>query len=395
MSSSTIEIVPPKQRIAIAAILFPNMDQIDLTGPFSVLARLPNSSFQTLWKRNEPIRDHLGLGLLPDATFDEVGPIDLLLVPGGPGQEELMEDEEVLKFLRKRATKAKCVFSVCTGSIVCGAAGLLKGRAATTHWTALPLLKYFGAQPSKQRVVVDGKYVSAAGLTSGIDGALQVAALLRGEEVAQAIQLAIQYAPDPPFDCGEPNQAPPVILSRVTQQTAELTARRAATAKRIGAKLGVRFPEEKAKEELIAFIRAAFAGVTLGDGVGLLQGQGLDDYASAEELAKIREQDEKLDWSRIPPDLLNCCESSLSFFDGAGMRFHLPAFLVADLEGTFHQDIQVRVIGGSAESFGLLTSLQREAVRRYLKFLYKRFSHQEENLEALAGYWNEANDPAD
>ncbi|TWT31674.1 DJ-1/PfpI family protein [Blastopirellula retiformator] len=239
MSVNTLEIIPPNRPITIGAILFPNMDQIDLTGPLSVLARLPNSSRQLLWKRIEPIHDHLGLGLLPDTTFDQAGAIDLLLVPGGPGQEELMEDEEVLLFLRKRAPKAKCIFSVCTGSIVCGAAGLLKGKTATTHWTALPLLKYFGAQPSKQRVVVDGKYVSAAGLTSGIDGALIVAALLRGEEVAQAIQLAIQYAPDPPFDCGEPDLAPPETLAIVTQQTAELTARREATAKRIAAKLGI------------------------------------------------------------------------------------------------------------------------------------------------------------
>lgn len=397
MNSSLIAVIPPERPIAIVAIIFPGMDQIDLTGPFAVLARLPNSSIRLVWKNREPIRDHLGLGLLPDATFGKPGPLDLLLVPGGPGQEDLMEDEETLAFLRNKAESATCVFSVCTGSIVCGAAGLLKGRRATTHWTALPLLKYFGATPSTDRVVIDGKYVTAAGLTSGIDGALRVAALLRGEEVAQSIQLAIQYAPDPPFACGEPLQAPPVILAQVTQQTAELTARRAATAKRISVKLGVTIPTHPEIEELIAFIREAFRGVTLGDGVGLMQGEGLDDYALPAELAKIREQDEKLDWSKISPNLLNTCASSPSYFDSAGMRFHLPAFLIADLEGTFHQDFESRVVyGGSDHYFGLLNSQQREAVRRYLTFRYRWPSaHQEHIPDALAGYWNEAHDPAD
>ncbi|WP_199193166.1 DJ-1/PfpI family protein [Blastopirellula marina] len=239
MSSSSIAIIPPQRPIAIVAIIFPGMDQIDLTGPFAVLARLPNSSIRLVWKDREPIRDHLGLGLLPDATLAETGPVDLLLVPGGPGQEQLMEDEEVLAFLRDMGESATCVYSVCTGSMICGAAGMLKGKSATTHWTALRLLKYFGATPSTDRVVIDGKYVSAAGLTSGIDGALRVAALLRGEEVAQSIQLAIQYAPDPPYACGEPEIAPPEILANVLTQTSELTARREATAQRIGAKLGI------------------------------------------------------------------------------------------------------------------------------------------------------------
>src|SRR5262249_46909186 len=158
-------------------------------------------SIQLLWKNTQPVRDYHGLALLPDASFADAKPIDLLVVPGGPGQEKLMEDETVLSFIARHAARAKCVFSICTGVLVCGAAGLLKGKAATTYWPVFHLLKYIGAVPTDQRVVADGNFISAAGLTAGIDGALQVSAMLRGEAAAQAIQLGIQYDPQPPFDC--------------------------------------------------------------------------------------------------------------------------------------------------------------------------------------------------
>jgi cyclohexyl-isocyanide hydratase len=150
-----------------------------------------------------------------------------------------MEDDAVLSFVRDRAGQARCVFSVCTGALVCGASGLLLGRPATTHWGSIHLLPYFGAVPRKERVVVDGTCVSAAGLTAGIDGALRVAAMLRGEEAAKAIQLDIQYAPEPPFDCGLPERASPELVAKLTAATAELTARRLSTAKRVAAKLNV------------------------------------------------------------------------------------------------------------------------------------------------------------
>jgi cyclohexyl-isocyanide hydratase len=231
--------VPLEQHIRIGAIVFPQMDQMDLTGPFAVLSRLPNSSFQLVWKNTQIIRDMHGLALLPDATFADDKPIDLLIVPGGAGQEALMEDEVVLAFISQQARRAKCVFSICTGALVLGAAGLLRGRKATCYWPAFPLLKYFGAVPTNQRVVIDGNYVTAAGLTAGIDGALRVAAMLRGNTAAQGIQLALQYAPEPPFDCGSPETAPVELVAGFRQATADLIARRLATAQRVAGKLGI------------------------------------------------------------------------------------------------------------------------------------------------------------
>ncbi|MDZ4820764.1 MAG: DJ-1/PfpI family protein [Planctomycetota bacterium] len=236
--------MPPERHIRIAAIVYPQLDQMDLTGPFAVLSRLPNSSFQLLWKEKAVVRDMHGLALLPDATFAEATgadapSIDLLVIPGGAGQELLMEDGEVLSFIAQQAARAKCVFSICTGALLCGAAGLLKGRKATCYWPAFGLLKYFGAVPTDQRVVVDGNLVTAAGLTAGIDGALQVAAMLRGENVAKGIQLALQYAPEPPFDCGSPETAPAELVAELRHATADLILHRLATAKRVGEKLGV------------------------------------------------------------------------------------------------------------------------------------------------------------
>lgn len=236
--------VPPDVPIRVGALAFPGMDQIDLTGPFAVLCRLPNASVRLLAKETGPVADQSGLRLVPDATLADAGPIDLLVVPGGPGQEELMEDEAVLAFLRRHAATAACVYSVCTGALLLGAAGLLKGRTATTHWASVPLLRYFGATAVDRRVAVDGRFVSAAGLTAGVDGALTVAALLRGEAAAKAIQLALQYAPEPPFDCGSPASAPPGLLAEATDRFAPITARRLATAKRAAARLGVSVEDE-------------------------------------------------------------------------------------------------------------------------------------------------------
>jgi cyclohexyl-isocyanide hydratase len=223
--------IPLETHLTIGALIFPNMDQCDFTGPFEALARVPNSTFLSIWKDKNPVRDLAGMQLLADTTIDEAPQLDVLLVPGGHGQEALMHDEVVLSFIRKQAVKATYVFSVCTGALLCGAAGLLQGKRATTHWTAMEVLPYFGAIPSDERVVIDGKYVSAGGVTSGIDGSLIVVSLLRGETVAQELQLYMAYDPKPPFQAGSPATAPASILSTVTERARPITEKRLATAR--------------------------------------------------------------------------------------------------------------------------------------------------------------------
>lgn len=229
----------PDTHLQIGSLLFEGLDQIDLTGPFEVLSRLPNATYRLYGKTTAPIRDVKGLQLVPDATLAEAPPLDVLHVPGGFGQEALMEDEEVLAWIRRQAGGAQSVFSVCTGALLCGAAGLLKGRRATTHWASFHLLPFFGAIPVDERVIVDGTWVFAAGVTAGIDGALRLAAELRGEDVAKSIQLYMAYAPEPPFDSGTPESAPPAILQQSRQAVAGITAQREATARRVAARLGI------------------------------------------------------------------------------------------------------------------------------------------------------------
>jgi cyclohexyl-isocyanide hydratase len=219
--------------------MFDGMDQIDLTGPFEVLSRVPNSTYRTYAKTASPVRDLHGLRLIPDATLGEAPPLDVLHVPGGSGQEALMEDQEVIAWIQKEAAGARNIFSVCTGALLCGAAGLLKGRRATTHWSCLQLLPYFGAIPVNERVVMDANYAFAAGVTAGIDGALRLVAELRGDEAAQAIQLDMAYAPEPPFNSGTPESAPPAILEQARRSYRKVTAQREETARRIAARLGI------------------------------------------------------------------------------------------------------------------------------------------------------------
>jgi cyclohexyl-isocyanide hydratase len=234
--------MPPLEPLSLGAILFPGVDQADFTGPFEVLSRLPGSTFHVLGKERGPVRDANGLILTPETTLAEAPPLDLLVVPGGFGVNALLEDEEVLGFLRQSAARARCLFSVCTGALLLGAAGLLRGRRATTHWASFHLLAHFGAFPVDERVVVDGNLVTAAGVTAGFDGALRVAALLRGDRVAQEIQLSLQYAPEPPFDSGTPTTAPPEVVAAVRAGMQEVVEVRRQAAERIARKLGVAVP---------------------------------------------------------------------------------------------------------------------------------------------------------
>ena len=234
--------IPRDTHLQIGSLLFEGLDQIDLTGPFEVLSRIPNSTYRIYGKTAASVRDLKGLRLTPDAVMADAPPLDVLHVPGGPGQEAVMDDEKVLAWIRQQAAGACSIFSVCTGALICGAAGLLKGRRATTHWASFHMLSYFGAIPVNERVVVDGAWVFAAGVTAGIDGALRLAAELRGDEAAQAIQLDMVYAPEPPFSSGTPETAPPAILKQARQSVQALTARRERTARRIAAKLGIAVP---------------------------------------------------------------------------------------------------------------------------------------------------------
>ncbi len=234
--------IPHETHLQIGSLLFEGVDQIDLTGPFEVLSRVPNSTYRIYGRTAKPVRDVKGLILTPDAVLADAPPLDVLHVPGGFGQEALMEDAEVLAWIRQQAAGARSVFSVCTGTLLCGAASLLKGRRATTHWASLHLLPFFGAIPVDERVVVDGSWIFAAGVTAGIDGALRLAAELRGDEAAQIIQLQMAYAPEPPFNSGTPETAPAAVLAQARRSVTEVTARREATATRVAASLGINVP---------------------------------------------------------------------------------------------------------------------------------------------------------
>ncbi|GJE42176.1 DJ-1/PfpI family protein [Methylobacterium soli] len=231
--------IDPDRHLQIGSLLFDRLDQIDLTGPFEVLSRIPNATCRIYAKDREPVSDVNGLRLVADAPLSEAPKLDVLHVPGGYGQEALMEDEAVLRWIRAQAEAALCVFPVCTGALICGAAGLLVGKRATSHWSAHHLLHHFGAIPVDARVVEDGTLICAAGVTAGIDGALTVAARLRGPEVAQLIQLSMAYAPEPPFDAGTPERAPAAVLARARAAASTITAQRAATARRIETRLGL------------------------------------------------------------------------------------------------------------------------------------------------------------
>ncbi len=231
--------IPHETHLQIGSLLFDGLDQIDLTGPFEVLSRIPNATYRVYAKTVEPVRDVRGLRLTPDATLADAPQLDVLHVPGGFGQEGVMEDDEVLAWIQRQTEGARSVFSVCTGSLLLGAAGLLRGRRATTHWASFHLLQLFGAIPVNERVVVDGNWIFAAGVTAGIDGALRLAAELRGDDVARTIQLYMQYAPEPPFDSGTPERAPVSILDQAKRAVADITAQREATARRVAARLGI------------------------------------------------------------------------------------------------------------------------------------------------------------
>ena len=197
----------------IAILLFDRFESLDAVGPFEVLRNLPGANVTFVARKAGPVRNSSGaLAIVADKSIAEVTAADILVVPGGFGQAALMEDEEILGWIRAIDATTTWTTSVCTGSLLLAAAGLLRGKKATSHWLALEQLPAHGAEPTLERVVVQGKIVTAAGVSSGIDMALTLASMIAGDDVAQAIQLGIEYDPQPPFDAGSPQKAPAHIV---------------------------------------------------------------------------------------------------------------------------------------------------------------------------------------
>jgi cyclohexyl-isocyanide hydratase len=201
---------PPLQ---IGMLLFPGLTLLDLIGPATVFSWF--ADIHLVWKTTDLVRSDTGVGIQPTATFETCPrDLDILFVPGGFGQHQLMNDAEVLRFLADRGPKSKYVTSVCSGSLLLGAAGLLKGYKATSHWASRDALSAFGAEPTDARVVVDRNRITGGGVTAGIDFGLVLLAKLRGDEVAKLTQLTMEYDPEPPFKCGSPKTAGPAIVQQ-------------------------------------------------------------------------------------------------------------------------------------------------------------------------------------
>ena len=211
----------------IGFLVFPRVQQLDLTGPYEVLASLPQARALLVAKSLDPVASATGLRLTPDVTFADCPELDVICVPGGDGVNPLLGDAETLAFLRRQAAGARYVTSVCTGALLLGAAGLLKGKRATTHWASHHFLSAFGAIPVDARFVRDGNLMTGGGVTAGIDFALALVAEIAGPAAAQAIQLHLEYAPAPPFAAGRPDTAPSAVLEKVRTRIAPGLAERA------------------------------------------------------------------------------------------------------------------------------------------------------------------------
>lgn len=209
----------PDKPIDIGILFYPRMTQLDVTGPFEVLARLPGARIHLLWKRIEPITSDVGLTVMPTTTFEDCPRLDVLCVGGGPGRTAVMEDDEVMDFIAQSGSTARYVTSVCAGSLILAAAGLLAGYRSACHWMSRDLLAPMGAIPVDARVVVDRNRISGGGVTAGIDFALKLAAELCGEDVAKRLQLLLEYDPQPPFDITEHN-APPALIAEMRASAA-------------------------------------------------------------------------------------------------------------------------------------------------------------------------------
>ena len=230
--------MPDLSPIRVAFLLFPNVTQLDLTGPAQVLSRLGNATIDLVARDLAPVPTDAGFPLLPGVTFADAVQPDILCIPGGFGVTDAMEDPATLAWVRQAAAGATWVTSVCTGALLLGAAGLLRGYRATTHWGSHHHLAAFGAVPVKERVVFDRNRVTGGGVTAGLDFGLTVIATLWGEEQAQLIQLGSEYDPAPPFNAGSPLTAPKAIVEKFRGVSAGLTETRRAIAARAAARFG-------------------------------------------------------------------------------------------------------------------------------------------------------------
>lgn len=225
------------EKIRVGLVLFPRLTQLDLTGPAEVFGRMPGAEIHLLWKTLDLVSSDRGLSILPTTTFAACPELDVICVPGGPGQIELMDDEVTLQFLRRAAAHCKLVTSVCTGSLVLAAAGLLTGYRATCHWSSIDQLSLLGVEPVQERVVRDRNRITGAGVTSGIDFALTVVADLVGHQVAQEIQLQMEYDPEPPYQAGSPRTAPPALTKATREKIASFIEHRRTATKRAAERL--------------------------------------------------------------------------------------------------------------------------------------------------------------
>jgi cyclohexyl-isocyanide hydratase len=224
--------------ISVAFLLFPNVTQLDLTGPAQVLSRLGNAKIDLVWKTLDPVMTDAGFAILPTATFADIAQADILCVPGGIGVTDVMMDETAMMWVRHIGGSAEWITSVCTGSLILGAAGLLDGYRATTHWAWHEHLALFGALPAKARTVFDRNRVTGGGVTAGIDFALSLMAAIRGEDHARMVQLALEYDPSPPFDSGSPDKAGEALMSRYAERMAALAPNREAQMQEAAVHLG-------------------------------------------------------------------------------------------------------------------------------------------------------------
>ena len=235
-SSALQKVFPLAPPLQIGLLVFPDVTQLDLTGPLQVFSSAPNTKVHLVWKRIEPVNSDSVLVLTPTTTFADCPQLDVICVPGGYGTDAVCNDDEVLDFVRQQAAGAQYVTSVCTGSLVLGAAGLLKGYRAATHWSAREALLYFGATVSTERVCIDRNRITGGGITAGIDFALTLVSMLIDRPTAEAIQLRMEYNPAPPFQSGSPETAPPVVLATMQERMAPGQARRLEAVRRAAAR---------------------------------------------------------------------------------------------------------------------------------------------------------------